>query len=123
MIPSDNLTIQGMWKGPRLSPMELLTIRSFQAHGHRFVLWLYDELETPLPPDTVTRDASEIIARDQVFGGREGVHWLTNPRYAVDDQAHAIHWCQEWTRGHAFDKARPIPGTFYDRCLRHYGLT
>jgi hypothetical protein len=237
MMGDDNRTVHGMWKGTRLSPMELLTIRSFQAHGHEFVLWLYDELETPLPPETVIRDATEIIPRTRVFryragatrgsyagfsdlfryrllwevggwwvdmdvvclkpfafpepyvfrghpslgmtgnmikvparsalmegcyrracqevtddncdwtlpiriladevrrrglsgyvqplpvfGGREGIHWLTDPRCMPDERAYAVHWCHEWTRRHGVDNARPVPNTFYHRCLEHYGL-
>ena len=35
--------IQSLWVGGRLSTMEQLCIRSFQAHGHEFVLYVYED--------------------------------------------------------------------------------
>lgn len=72
ILADDNLTIHGLWLGDRLTPMELLTIRSFQAQGHRFTLWRYAPLATPLPEGTVVRDAAEIIPREDVFCYRWG---------------------------------------------------
>jgi len=62
-----NLTVNAMWIGKSLSACELLTINSFINNGHRFVLWAYDEIETPLPEGAIVKDASEIIPREKVF--------------------------------------------------------
>jgi hypothetical protein len=52
--------IAGLWIGPRLSAVERLCIRSFQAHGHNFVLYAYDDI-ADVPPGTEVRDANEVI--------------------------------------------------------------
>jgi glycosyltransferase involved in cell wall biosynthesis len=62
-----NRVVHGLWIGNRLSKLEQLTIRSFIKHGHEFHLWLYDDLETPLPPEVILEDAGEIISRDKIF--------------------------------------------------------
>ncbi len=66
-MDDSNLTVNAMWIGKSLSACELLTIKSFINNGHRFVLWAYDEIETPLPEGAVVKDASEIIPREKVF--------------------------------------------------------
>ena len=63
-------TVHGMWIGTQLSKIELLTMSSFLAKGHEFVLWAYDELETEIPEGVSIRDATEIIPRHQVFSYR-----------------------------------------------------
>jgi hypothetical protein len=63
----ENLSIHGLWIGRQLSTVELLCIHSFIEHGHQFVLWAYDDIETPLPSGVVLRDATSIIPREQVF--------------------------------------------------------
>ncbi len=67
----DNEIVNGLWIGSKLSRIELLTIRSFLAKGHRFRLWLYGPLSTPLPAGTEVCDASEIIPADRVFSYRQ----------------------------------------------------
>lgn len=57
----------GLWIGNQLGPMQLLTIRSFLAHGFDFHLWAYDPMMTPLPAGVVVRDANEILPARQVF--------------------------------------------------------
>ncbi|HXH19581.1 MAG TPA: glycosyltransferase [Chitinophagales bacterium] len=59
--------INSLWIGKELSAIELLTIHSFLARGHQFILWLYDEVETELPPGVKTADASTIIPASKVF--------------------------------------------------------
>ncbi|MBR5983256.1 MAG: hypothetical protein IK025_05995 [Bacteroidales bacterium] len=66
-MDDSNLTVNAMWIGQSLSTCELLTIKSFLNNGHRFVLWAYDDIVTPLPAGTILRDASEIIPRDKIF--------------------------------------------------------
>ncbi len=66
-VEPESKTINALWIGNHLSPLELLTIHSFIEHGHEFKLWLYDELETILPSGTLVGDAHEIIPREKVF--------------------------------------------------------
>ena len=66
-MQEENITVNGLWIGTRLSNLELLTVKSFQAHGHRFMLWLYDELEHDLPEGTERMDATLIIPREKIF--------------------------------------------------------
>ncbi len=63
--------IHGLWIGTQLSRLELLTLHSFVRFGHPFQLWLYDELETPLPDGVTVRDASEILPRSRIFKTRQ----------------------------------------------------
>ena len=62
--------VHGMWIGSSLSRMELLTLQSFVRHGHRFHLWAYDQITTPIPDGVVLEDATEIIPRSAVFKRR-----------------------------------------------------
>jgi hypothetical protein len=66
-MSEDNKTVNALWIGKTLSPTELLTIKSFIANGHDFVLWAYDKIETPLPDGTLLKDANEIFPRKNVF--------------------------------------------------------
>jgi glycosyltransferase involved in cell wall biosynthesis len=67
-LSRDNKIIHGMWFGPRLSRLELLTLHSFTHYGHDFHLWAYDDLTRhDLPKGVVLRDAEEIISRKDVF--------------------------------------------------------
>ncbi len=68
-------TVHGLWIGQRLSPLELLSIRSFLDNGHPYVLWAYDRLETPLPQGAELRDAAEILPREAVFAYRHANEW------------------------------------------------
>ena len=70
VLTPDNLVVHGLWIGSRLSNLELLTLRSFLHHGHEFHLWVYDEIETPLPSAVKLRDATEIYPREAVFSQR-----------------------------------------------------
>jgi hypothetical protein len=62
--------IQSLWVGGRLSTMEQLCIRSFQAHGHEFVLYVYEDADG-VPPGTVVMDANHIIPASRIFVYRE----------------------------------------------------
>ncbi|NSW45483.1 MAG: hypothetical protein HPY79_06695 [Bacteroidales bacterium] len=63
----DNQIIHSLWIGKELSPLELLTIYSFIANGHKFYLWIYESIETPLPQKVILKDANEIIPYSKVF--------------------------------------------------------
>jgi hypothetical protein len=66
-VDISNRTVHGLWVGARLSRLELLTIHSFAAHGHDFVLWTYSGIEQPLPPRVEVRDAAQVLPADCVF--------------------------------------------------------
>jgi glycosyltransferase involved in cell wall biosynthesis len=68
--------VHGMWIGSSLSRMELLTLRSFVQQGHRFHLWAYDHITTPIPDGVVLEDATAILPRSAIF-----------KRRAVDEQS------------------------------------
>lgn len=57
----------GLWVSGALSPLEWLTIRSFLKQGYHFTLWTYQQDGYNLPEGAVCRDASEIIAKRDVF--------------------------------------------------------
>lgn len=58
--------IQSLWVGPRLSTMERLSIESFLAHGHRYTLFVYGEVEN-VPDGTELADANEILPSSRLF--------------------------------------------------------
>ncbi len=64
---TDDNTIHGLWIGRHLSKLEKLALLSFTRHGHAFNLWVYDELDEPLPPGVVLRDAAQILPRERIF--------------------------------------------------------
>jgi glycosyltransferase involved in cell wall biosynthesis len=67
LLSADNRIVHGLWIGPTLSKMELLTIHSFVRHGHEFHLWVYDKIQTPLPKGVILQDANKIIPRNRIF--------------------------------------------------------
>lgn len=67
VLPSEPAVINSLWIGDTLSALELLTIQSYIVNGHTFKLWLYEELQTPLPKGVLVQDASTIIPRENVF--------------------------------------------------------
>jgi len=66
-MSKNNQHIHALWIGNQLSFVELLTIKSFIAHGFDFHLWLYNPLVTKIPEKVHVEDASEIIPRHEVF--------------------------------------------------------
>ncbi|MGI6320394.1 MAG: glycosyltransferase [Bacteroidales bacterium] len=62
-----NKNIHGLWIGSKLSSIELLCINSFIANGHKFHLWVYEDLENILPEAVILEDASKIIPKEEVF--------------------------------------------------------
>lgn len=56
----DNKTIQSLWVGGSLSPLEQMCIRSFLYHGHDFVLYSYEPIAN-VPEGVIVKDANEII--------------------------------------------------------------
>jgi len=66
-MKQENRVVNGLWIGSKLSSMELLTIKSFLAHGHVFRLWLYAKLENELPQGVQIMDANSILSSDHIF--------------------------------------------------------
>ncbi|HXA14200.1 MAG TPA: glycosyltransferase [Opitutaceae bacterium] len=66
-LSADNRIVHGLWIGPTLSKMELLTIKSFLRHGHEFHLWVYDKIQTPLPKELILEDANKIIPKKRII--------------------------------------------------------
>jgi hypothetical protein len=62
----DNQLIQSFWRGRPLSNVEILSIKSFLAHGHTVVVYAYDEVIN-LPKGALTRDAREILPEECFF--------------------------------------------------------
>ena len=72
-LTPDNLVVQGLWIGGRLSALERLCIRSFCAHGHKFHLYHYDELENvPRVDGLRLMKAEDILPRKAIFRHRSG---------------------------------------------------
>jgi hypothetical protein len=63
--------VQSFWLGSHLPALQILSIRSFLAHGHAYHLYTFDPIENA-PEDVVLRDASEILPRDSVFTYQHG---------------------------------------------------
>lgn len=55
-------TMQGLWIGSCLGPMEQVSIHSFMEHGHGFDLYTYGPM-SGVPIGVNVRDAGEIIPR------------------------------------------------------------
>ena len=66
MHPSNKI-VHGLWIGPQLSALELLTIHSFLNHGHAFHLWTYEPPDNDLPADLILEDANEILHHKHIF--------------------------------------------------------
>jgi hypothetical protein len=62
----DNSIIQGLWIGPRLSPLERLSIASFLANGHAFHLYAYDPIDG-VPKGTRVLPAEAVLPRSRIF--------------------------------------------------------
>lgn len=60
-------TVHSLWCGPSpLGVQQLLTVRSFQAHGHPFVLWTYHPGLAVLS-GVELRDAREVVPEHRVY--------------------------------------------------------
>jgi hypothetical protein len=58
--------VNGLWIGARLSPLEKACVQSFLAKGHRFNLYVYDEVDN-VPAGCELLDAAAIIPQSAVF--------------------------------------------------------
>jgi mannosyltransferase OCH1-like enzyme len=64
------MTIQTLWIGEALSPMERLCLTSFLQHGHDVHLYVYEEVRN-IPAGVTVRDAAEILPASRIFRYRE----------------------------------------------------
>jgi hypothetical protein len=62
--------IQSLWIGKHLTNMEQLAITSFLKNGHRYHLYLYDEVKG-VPSGTVLRDAEKIVPSTKIFKNKD----------------------------------------------------
>ena len=62
--------IHSLWIGPRLTWIELLSLRSWLEHGHRVTLWCYDSIEG-IPDGVYTAAAAEILPKTAIIRHRK----------------------------------------------------
>lgn len=60
------MEVFSFWYGSPLSTIEKLSIKSFQNHGHKFVLYVYD-MDMEVPPNTIKKNANDIICHSDIF--------------------------------------------------------
>jgi hypothetical protein len=63
--------VNGLWIGPRLSPLERACVQSFLSKGHTFNLYVYEDVLN-VPSGCALRDAGSIVARSHVFTHSSG---------------------------------------------------
>ena len=54
------------WYGNPLKDIEILSIKSFQNHGHGFVLYVYD-MDMEVPEGVIKKNANDIIDHSELF--------------------------------------------------------
>lgn len=59
------MKIYSLWISGKLSDVNLLTIRSFKAHGHELIIYAYDL--QGMVGDCEVRDAREILPESEIF--------------------------------------------------------
>lgn len=57
---SSNEIIYSLWMGRDLSSLEQLSIKSYLYHGHKIILYVYDDIKN-IPDGVDVREASEIL--------------------------------------------------------------
>lgn len=63
--------IQSLWVGSHLPALQVLSLRSFLAHGHEYHLYAFGRPENT-PPGVTVIDAESILPRDSVFTYQHG---------------------------------------------------
>lgn len=59
------ITVNSFWHGVPIGKLEMLTMKSFVDHSHKFKLWVYDEVS--VPKGVELGDANQILPRSQLF--------------------------------------------------------
>src|SRR6187549_2184730 len=65
------ITVQSLWVGEVLPPLQQLSIRSFLAHGHQYHLYAYGDLQGA-PEGAVVIDAATILPAESIFYYQHG---------------------------------------------------
>jgi hypothetical protein len=65
-IREDNIIIQGLWVGDRISDLHRLCIESFIKAGHCYVLYTYGHVDN-VPPEVVFMNAEYIIPSTMIY--------------------------------------------------------
>jgi hypothetical protein len=65
-------TINGLWIGATLSPMERACVQSFLRFGHEFRLYAYDPIDN-VPAGCTLCDASDVVPASDVFVHEQAV--------------------------------------------------
>lgn len=63
--------VQSLWLGSRLSALQVLSLRSFVAHGHEVHLYALEPIEN-VPSGIRLLDASAVLPRERVFTYQRG---------------------------------------------------
>lgn len=64
--------VQSLWVGPKLSELEILSIKSFQKVGHKFILYTYGKVKG-IPQGTIVKDGNKIIKKQDLFTFKKGL--------------------------------------------------
>jgi hypothetical protein len=73
---NENKIINGVWDGPALSNLEILSIQSFQKLGHEYHLYC-SQPTARIPDGVIVHKAEEVVAADAYT-------WFTNPGHYSD---------------------------------------
>jgi hypothetical protein len=65
------IVVQSLWIGDRLSPLEVMCIKSFLDNGHDFHLYTYGDIKN-IPLNTTIKDANEILPESEIFRYNNG---------------------------------------------------
>ena len=78
-MDDQNRIIKGLWIGNKLSPIEILCIKSYLQNGHEFHLYTYEPVKN-VPEGTIIKDAGEIISHSEML---EIVSGISAHAYAI----------------------------------------
>jgi len=59
----NNDSVMSLWMGESLSDIEIMSINSYFYHGHKVILYVYEDIGN-IPKDVDVRDANEILPYD-----------------------------------------------------------
>ena len=62
----NDLTVQSLWVGDKLSRMEHYSIKSFLKLGYKFHLYVYNNVKN-VPKGTILKNASKIMPKNKIF--------------------------------------------------------
>ena len=62
----NELTVQSLWVGDKLSRMEYYSIKSFLKLGYKFHLYVYNNVKN-VPKGTILKNASKIMPKNKIF--------------------------------------------------------